>query len=94
MSCGSTTCNSTSTLDEATSSLDSNTERAVMDALHNLGKAKTVGQMAAIVLLILGHERLGRMAFLVPVVMWVAVVIAFVSMVQYFVRFARQAGFD
>ena len=33
-------------LDEATSALDNLTERAVMDAVHNLGRAKTVVMIA------------------------------------------------
>ena len=69
------------------------TKGVTLSASH-LGKAKTVGQMAAIVLLLLGRERLGAVGGLVPIVLWAAVVMAFVSMLQYFVRFARQAGFD
>ena len=38
--------------------------------------------------------RLGPAGVLVPVVLWLAVLIAFVSMGQYFFRFARSAGFD
>ena len=33
-------------LDEATSALDNLTERAVMDAVHNLGRAKTIIMIA------------------------------------------------
>ena len=33
-------------LDEATSALDNLTERAVMDAVHNLGHAKTIVMIA------------------------------------------------
>ena len=59
-----------------------------------LGKVKTVGQSIAIILLLLGRERLGVFGMLVPVVLWLAVLLAFVSMGQYFSRFARNAGFD
>jgi len=59
-----------------------------------LGKLKMIGQSVAVVLLILGRGWLGRFGLLVPIVLWAAVALAFLSMVQYFRRFARESGFD
>lgn len=59
-----------------------------------LGKWKMAGQCAAVALLILGNDRLGRLGVIVPWVLWIAVALAFVSMMQYFVRFTRETGFD
>ena len=68
--------------------------KGVTIAASSLGKVKMVGQTIAIVLLILGRDRLGAGGFLVPTALWLSVTLAFVSMVHYFFRFARDTGFD
>lgn len=67
--------------------------KGVTIAASMLGKLKMVGQTAAVVLLLLGRERLGPFGILAPIVLWMAVAMAFISMMHYFVRFARQGGF-
>jgi len=55
------------------------------------GKFKTASQVVAITLLILTNtlERWGRYGFLGVLALWVVVVLALISAVDYFVRFAR-----
>jgi CDP-diacylglycerol--glycerol-3-phosphate 3-phosphatidyltransferase len=53
-----------------------------------LGKSKMVSQVIAISLLILGHE-LGEFLFIGNLALWIVMLFALVSMVDYFVKFAR-----
>ncbi|MEO8218093.1 MAG: CDP-diacylglycerol--glycerol-3-phosphate 3-phosphatidyltransferase [Acidobacteriota bacterium] len=53
-----------------------------------LGKGKTVSQVIAIALLILGYE-LGEFMFVGRVALWVVVILALASGVDYFVKFYR-----
>ncbi len=56
------------------------------------GKYKTVSQVVAVVLLLLGPDTLGRAAYLGLVALWVVVLLAILSAADYFIRFSRQLG--
>jgi CDP-diacylglycerol--glycerol-3-phosphate 3-phosphatidyltransferase len=56
------------------------------------GKYKTVSQVVAIVLLIFGHEYLGRWDMAGDIAIIVVVIIATLSAADYFARFSRQVG--
>ncbi len=56
------------------------------------GKYKTASQVVAIVLLIFGHEYLGRWDLAGDVAIWVVVALASLSAADYFIRFARRLG--
>lgn len=56
------------------------------------GKYKTGSQIVAIVLLIFGHQYLGKWDLAGDVAIWVVVVLAILSAVHYFMRFARRLG--
>ncbi|MGK2859645.1 MAG: CDP-diacylglycerol--glycerol-3-phosphate 3-phosphatidyltransferase [Thermoanaerobaculia bacterium] len=53
-----------------------------------LGKGKMISQVVAISLLILGWE-LGKFMFVATVALWVVVVLAIVSGIDYFLKFSR-----
>lgn len=53
-----------------------------------LGKSKMVSEVVAVSLLILGHE-LGEFLFIGNIALWVVMLFALVSGVDYFVKFAR-----
>jgi CDP-diacylglycerol--glycerol-3-phosphate 3-phosphatidyltransferase len=53
-----------------------------------LGKSKMVSEVIAVSLLILGHE-LGEFLFIGNIALWVVMLFALVSGVDYFVKFAR-----
>jgi CDP-diacylglycerol---glycerol-3-phosphate 3-phosphatidyltransferase len=53
-----------------------------------LGKGKTISQVIAISLLILGYE-LGEFIFVAQAALWVVVIFAIASAVDYFIRFSR-----
>jgi CDP-diacylglycerol--glycerol-3-phosphate 3-phosphatidyltransferase len=55
----------------------------------NLGKGKMTTQVVAILLLILGKKFLGPLNFLGKVALWVTVILALVSGLDYFLRFKR-----
>ena len=57
-----------------------------------LGKAKMVSQVAAILLLILGHNGYRPFFVMGQIAMWVVVVASVVSAVDYYRRFARAAA--
>lgn len=63
-------------------------QQGVTIAASPLGKGKTVSQVIAIALLILGHE-LGQFVWLGRVALWVVVIFALGSAVDYFIRFWR-----
>lgn len=65
--------------------------RGVIIAASPWGKFKTASQVVAITLLILTSslERWGRFGFLGVAALWVVVVLALISAVDYFARFAR-----
>ena len=56
------------------------------------GKYKTVSQVVAVGLLLLGSPALGRVAYLGLVALWVVVLLAILSAADYFLRFSRQLG--
>jgi len=56
------------------------------------GKYKTVSQVVAVVLLLLGPAALGRASYLGLVALWVVVLLAVLSAADYFRRFSRQLG--
>ena len=56
------------------------------------GKYKTVSQVVAVVLLLLGPDALGRLDFLGRIALWAVVVLAVLSAADYFLRFSRQLG--
>ena len=60
----------------------------------NLGKLKMAGQALTVVLLIFGRDRLGWLSGFVPVLLWLTVVVAFVSMFQYAFNFAKKGDFS
>lgn len=59
------------------------------------GKYKTVSQVVAIVLLILTNtlERFGQFGFLGILALWIVVILAVFSAIDYFVKFAWKLGF-
>ena len=63
-------------------------QQGVTIAASPLGKGKMVSQVVAISLLILGYE-LGQFRIIGTVALWVVMVFALASGVDYFVRFAR-----
>jgi CDP-diacylglycerol--glycerol-3-phosphate 3-phosphatidyltransferase len=56
------------------------------------GKYKTVSQVVAVVLLLLGSSALGRFAALGTAALWIVVLLAILSAADYFRRFSRQLG--
>ena len=63
-------------------------QQGVTIAASPLGKGKLISQVIAISLLILGHE-LGEFRLSGKVALWVVMIFALVSAVDYFVKFAR-----
>jgi len=70
--------------------------RGLVIAASPWGKFKTVTQIVAITLMILTStlERWLRFGFLGVAALWVAMIVALVSAVDYFVRFARRFDFE
>jgi len=66
--------------------------RGVVISASPLGKFKMVSQVVAILLLILGDEHLQGSAFLGRLALWVAVVTAVISAVDYYRRFNHVLG--
>jgi CDP-diacylglycerol--glycerol-3-phosphate 3-phosphatidyltransferase len=56
------------------------------------GKYKTVSQVVAVVLLIIGRKYLGPYFFLGQVALWGVVILAVLSAADYFLKFSRQLG--
>lgn len=56
------------------------------------GKYKTISQVIAVVLLLLGPTGLGRFNYLGQVALWIVVVLAVLSAADYFLKFSRQLG--
>ena len=63
-------------------------QQGVTIAASPLGKGKMISQVVAISLLILGHE-LGEFLFIGNLALWVVMLFALASAVDYFVKFAR-----
>jgi CDP-diacylglycerol--glycerol-3-phosphate 3-phosphatidyltransferase len=63
-------------------------QQGVTIAASPLGKTKTVAQVVAISLLIVGYE-LGEFKFIGELGLWVVMLFALVSGIEYFVRFSR-----
>jgi CDP-diacylglycerol---glycerol-3-phosphate 3-phosphatidyltransferase len=63
-------------------------QQGITIAASPLGKTKMVAEVVAVSLLILGHE-LGEFLFIGNVALWVVMIFALVSMVDYFAKFAR-----
>jgi CDP-diacylglycerol--glycerol-3-phosphate 3-phosphatidyltransferase len=63
--------------------------RGVVIAASPLGKFKMVSQVVAILLLILGRDHLQQFFVLGRIALWVAVVTAVVSAIEYFTRFSH-----
>ena len=63
-------------------------QQGVTIAASPLGKSKMVSEVVAVSLLILGHE-LGEFLFIGNIALWVVMLFALVSGVDYFVKFAR-----
>ena len=61
-------------------------QQGVTIAASSLGKWKTVSQVVAISILILGYE-LGRFMFIGKIALWIVVVTAIGSMIDYFLKF-------
>ena len=64
-------------------------QQGVTIAASPLGKTKTVAQVVAIALLIIGYELPGEFNFVGELGLWVVMLFALVSGIQYFVRFSR-----
>ncbi len=56
------------------------------------GKYKTISQVVAIVLLILGFQYLGRWSLAGDIAIWVVVLVAMLSGADYFMKFSRRLG--
>ena len=56
------------------------------------GKYKTVSQVIAVVLLIIGRKYLGAYAFLGQLALWAVVILAVLSAADYFLKFSRRLG--
>lgn len=69
-----------------------NYNRGVNIPASRLGKFKMVAEVVAILALILGREHLGILYVVGPLALWVAVVLAVVSGVDYYTRFMRGQG--
>jgi CDP-diacylglycerol---glycerol-3-phosphate 3-phosphatidyltransferase len=63
-------------------------QQGVTISASPLGKSKMVSEVVAVSLLILGHE-LGEFLFMGTIALWVVMLFALVSGVDYFVKFAR-----
>ncbi|HUO84313.1 MAG TPA: CDP-diacylglycerol--glycerol-3-phosphate 3-phosphatidyltransferase [Thermoanaerobaculia bacterium] len=63
-------------------------QQGVAIAASPLGKGKTISQVVAISILILGHE-LGEFIFTGKVALWIVVIFALGSAVDYFLRFSK-----
>ena len=63
-------------------------QQGVTIAASPLGKGKTISQTIAIALLILGYE-LGEFRFIGELALWVVMLFALVSGVDYFIKFSR-----
>lgn len=63
-------------------------QQGVTIAASPLGKTKTVAQVVAISLMIVGYE-LGEFKFIGELALWVVVLFALVSGVDYFIKFSR-----
>lgn len=59
-----------------------------------MGKVKMIAEVVAILGMILGPVRLGRLYILGPLALWVAVITAVVSAVDYYTKFVRGQGGD
>jgi CDP-diacylglycerol---glycerol-3-phosphate 3-phosphatidyltransferase len=57
-----------------------------------MGKVKMIAEVIAILGMILGQQRLGRLYVLAPLALWVAVVTAVVSAIDYYRKFQRGQG--
>ena len=66
--------------------------RGVTIAASPLGKVKMVAEVVAILGMILGPERLGRIYVLALPALWVAVIAAVVSAIDYYRKFVRGQG--
>jgi CDP-diacylglycerol--glycerol-3-phosphate 3-phosphatidyltransferase len=56
------------------------------------GKYKTVSQVVAVVLLIIGRKYLGAYFFLGQTALWAVVILAVLSAADYFLKFSRKLG--
>jgi len=63
-------------------------QHGVTIAASPLGKTKTIMQVVAISLLIVSYE-LGEFRFTSEIALWLVILFALVSGVEYFIRFAR-----
>jgi len=68
-------------------------QQGVTIAASPLGKTKTVSQVVAVSLLILSYE-LGEYKFIAELSLWVVMLFALVSAVDYFIKFSRAIFFD
>jgi len=68
--------------------------RGVTIAASPMGKVKMIAEVVAILGMILGPDRLGRLYVLAPLALWVAVITAVVSAVDYYRKFVRGQGGD
>jgi CDP-diacylglycerol--glycerol-3-phosphate 3-phosphatidyltransferase len=66
--------------------------RGVTIAASPMGKVKMVAEVVAILGMILGPQRLGPLYVLAPLALWVAVVTAVVSAIDYYRKFVRGQG--
>ena len=67
-------------------------EKGIAIPASPLGKGKMATQVVAILLLILGDKFLGPVAAVAPVALWVTVLLALVSGLDYFLRFYKKVS--
>jgi len=64
-------------------------QQGVTIAASPLGKGKTISQVIAIAFLILGYEILGEFMFIGKLALWVVMIFALGSGIDYFMKFSR-----
>ena len=67
-------------------------EQGVQIPASPLGKGKMATQVVAILILILGETFLGPLAAVGPIALWVTVLLALLSGLDYFVRFYKKVS--
>jgi CDP-diacylglycerol---glycerol-3-phosphate 3-phosphatidyltransferase len=68
--------------------------RGINIPASRMGKVKMIAEVVAILAMILGPDRLGRLSVVGILALWVAVITAVVSAVDYYRKFVRGPGHD
>ena len=67
-------------------------EQSIQIPASPLGKGKMLTQVIAILLLILGEKSIGPIAVVAPIALWLTVILALASGLDYFIRFYRRVS--